>query len=64
MILIMINDNGLNKNNIFEILKDEILEIKLSDFGESKFNKNTLANTSIKGTICYMAPEVIKLLTK
>ena len=37
-----------------------MLEIKLSDFGESKFNKNTLANTSIKGTICYMAPELIK----
>ena len=33
--------NKINKyclviNNIFEILKDEILEIKLSDFGESK----------------------------
>ena len=52
--------NDLVENNIFEILKDEILEIKLSDFGESKFNKNTLANTSIKGTLCYMAPELIK----
>ena len=28
--------NDLKKNNIFEILKDEILEIKLSDFGELK----------------------------
>ena len=36
MILIMIDDNDLNKYIIFEILKDEILEIKLSDFGESK----------------------------
>ena len=28
--------DDLKKYNIFEILKDEILEIKLSDFGESK----------------------------
>ena len=36
---------------------------KLSDFGESKYNKGTLANTSIKGTIFYMSPELINIMT-
>ena len=34
-------------------------DIKLSDFGESKFNKNTIANTQVKGTLIYMSPELI-----
>ena len=34
-------------------------EIKLSDFGESRFNKNTLANTEAKGTLIYMSPELV-----
>ena len=34
-------------------------EIKLSDFGESRFNKNTLANTQSKGTLIYMSPELL-----
>ena len=33
--------------------------IKLSDFGNSRYNKNTLANTTAKGTICYMSPELL-----
>ena len=56
-------DKEIKENNIFEIVKDKfelILEIKLSDFGASKLSKNTIANTSIGGTLCYMAPELIK----
>ena len=40
----------------FKLIKT--LEIKLSDFGESRFNKNTLANTEAKGTLIYMSPEL------
>ena len=41
----------------FKLIKT--LEIKLSDFGESRFNKNTLANTEAKGTLFYMSPELL-----
>ena len=34
-------------------------EIKLSDFGTSRVSKNTVTNTSAKGTSYYMSPELI-----
>ena len=36
--------------------------MKLIDFGTSRYNKNTLANTTAKGTICYMSPELLSIL--
>ena len=33
--------------------------MKLSDFGTSRINTNTIANTSAKGTMFYMSPELI-----
>ena len=32
---------------------------KLSDFGEARFNKNTITNTEAKGTLFYMSPELL-----
>ena len=32
--------------------------LKLSDFGESRWNSGTIANTAAKGTAYYMSPEL------
>ena len=49
--IILVKDK-IKEDNIYYEIKDKYkydelikLEIKLSDFGESRFNKNTLANT-------------------
>ena len=34
-------------------------EIRLSDFGTSRVSKNTVTNTSAKGTTYYMSPEML-----
>ena len=45
------------------ILLSEISEnnykVKLSDFGTSRVSKNTVTNTSAKGTCYYMSPEML-----
>ena len=33
--------------------------MKLSDFGESRWNSGTVANTAAKGTVLYMSPELL-----
>ena len=34
-------------------------KVKLSDFGTSRVSKNTVTNTSAKGTSYYMSPEML-----
>ena len=36
-------------------------EIRLADFGTSKQTKNTMTNTSVKGTGYYMSPELLEI---
>ena len=36
-------------------------EVKLADFGTSKQTKNTMTNTSVKGTGYYMSPELVEI---
>ena len=49
----------IKPENILAIQKSEKNYIlKLSDFGEARFNQNTLANTIARGTLDYMSPEL------
>ena len=63
--LIKLNQQNLNHLDLkpCNILLSEISEnnykVKLSDFGTSRVSKNTVTNTSAKGTSYYMSPEMV-----
>ena len=45
--------------NILSIENNNICILKFSDFGESKWNENSLRNNFVKGTIFYLSPELL-----
>ena len=51
----------LNNNILIRIKGENYDEVKLADFGTSKQTKNTMTNTSVKGTGYYMSPELLEI---
>ena len=54
-ILIVTKSNNYSNNKYI---------LKLADFGESRQSENTLANTNVRGTVCYMSPELLLIYSK
>ena len=59
--IISVIHNDIAKSKTTNVILALRAKSKSNKLKPMKTTKNTLVNTSIKGTICYMAPELIKL---